>query len=704
MASLVSDFIINPVLRQARRFSRAGSEGSAIATTAATDVVDPVTNRHTTVEQLEQEAQEQEEKNEIELEEPNRHIHRAAPTTTTAAEVNTDIVMEGQDNGSAQGLTDRPMVSSPPPLEDEQTPLADLSTQYSIEVESRQSTGVSFFNPPTNTTHSDNDLSDNPNPSFGVPERFQNESPVLRRPTTDSPGRGGPERQTSSTLHEDDGMRALRRKIVQIQTSTASPGEKAKQMHELLTEGYTKSQIREQVKAAPPVEAELPSNLTTQIRPATPTSGSYNFWNSSPPGKQATEFHLAQSDLARSYAPLPEDKKDDNILLEDRPLGCEHYKRNVKLQCFTCQKWYPCRLCHDAVENHQLPRRETKNMLCMLCGTAQKAGSVCANECCGARAANYYCAICHLWEDDPNRSIYHCADCGICRVGRGLGRDFFHCKTCGLCMNISLQGSHRCIEKSTQACCPICAEWMFESTEAVVFMRCGHTIHRHCYHEHMQRSYKCPICQQTVVNMESQFRGLDRAIEAQPMPEGFRDMRVLVSCTDCRAKSISPYHWLGLKCGVCHGYNTRQIAIINQENQLDETTEAPQIPDQEDGAAGMEIPGVRPGVRRHSSHARQFLHPNAANSGQHFDPYVDSRLGRSASPTRGDYFRDESTTAVADDGDEVWDDSELDWLGRSRRELGQEEEEDEESSSDEDMEEEEEEEDEMDAIQLFGHR
>lgn len=112
-------------------------------------------------------------------------------------------------------------------------------------------------------------------------------------------------------------------------------------------------------------------------------------------------------------------------------MGCEHYRRNVKLQCNTCQKWYTCRLCHDDAEDHALPRKETKNMLCMPCGYAQKAGDECVR--CGRLAARYYCGICKLWNDDPDASTYHCDGCGICRVGAGLGKDFFHCKVCARC-------------------------------------------------------------------------------------------------------------------------------------------------------------------------------------------------------------------------------------------------------------------------------
>jgi hypothetical protein len=65
-------------------------------------------------------------------------------------------------------------------------------------------------------------------------------------------------------------------------------------------------------------------------------------------------------------------------------------------------------------------------MLCMLCGCPQRASDVCVK--CGETAARYYCNICKLWDDKPTKSIYHCADCGICRRGRGIGKDVFHCK------------------------------------------------------------------------------------------------------------------------------------------------------------------------------------------------------------------------------------------------------------------------------------
>ena len=61
-------------------------------------------------------------------------------------------------------------------------------------------------------------------------------------------------------------------------------------------------------------------------------------------------------------------------------------------------------------------------------------------------------------------------DCGICRIGKGLGIDYFHCKKCNVCMAISLKGRHKCIERNLESDCPICGEYMFTSTTTVIFM------------------------------------------------------------------------------------------------------------------------------------------------------------------------------------------------------------------------------------------
>lgn len=107
---------------------------------------------------------------------------------------------------------------------------------------------------------------------------------------------------------------------------------------------------------------------------------------------------------------------------------------------------------------------------------------------------------------------------------------------------------------------------MFTSTKAVVFMPCGHSIHKKCYDQHMKVSYKCPLCNKSLANMESQFRNLDVAIQTQPMPPEFRDTTAVVLCNDCSGKSTVPYHWLGLKCSICRSYNTVELQIMGGNN------------------------------------------------------------------------------------------------------------------------------------------
>ena len=152
---------------------------------------------------------------------------------------------------------------------------------------------------------------------------------------------------------------------------------------------------------------------------------------------------------------------------------------------------------------------------------------------------------------------------------------------------------------------------MFDSPSRVVFMLCGHSIHKACWDEHMKSSYKCPICSKSMINMETQFRNLDRAIQNQPMPPQFQDTKAMVSCNDCYAKSAVKYHWLGLKCAICDSYNTAQLSILTDpegETPLVESREAeiasPAAPANDESTAPINLGlGSAPALhRRHSLH------------------------------------------------------------------------------------------------------
>ncbi len=261
-------------------------------------------------------------------------------------------------------------------------------------------------------------------------------------------GARGETSPVSDSLPEDDGMRMLRQQIHEIRDMAESSEEKARKMHDLMTQDWNIWQAR--------LHARSPASFTSQepVYPRrTPRSHSASEdsrpFQSSPTSSSSTidphdPYNLTSEDLLPSYlhlpsspevvndAPLPSTESSDPLNPTEPILGCKHYKRNVKIQCFDCKRWFPCRHCHDEAydaqgePDHKLNRRKTENMFCMLCLTAQPAAQYCRE--CGKLAAYYYCDLCKLWDDDNTKRIYHCGDCGICRRGEGLGKDYVHCK------------------------------------------------------------------------------------------------------------------------------------------------------------------------------------------------------------------------------------------------------------------------------------
>jgi uncharacterized CHY-type Zn-finger protein len=522
---------------------------------------------------------------------------------------------------------------------------------------------------------------------------------------------GGRRRDGSGTLPEDDGMGHVRQKISAIWAGPGTPAEKSRQVHLLMMERYQKGTASKNPLKGLDTSRRAESPLSTM-------SGTV----------QNISWSLTEEALQPTYAPLKPDDMEGSGELVEPSLGCMHYIRNVKMQCSACEKWYTCRLCHDEVETHTLPRRETKHMLCMLCKTPQAVGQVCKK--CQVAAAHYYCPICKLWNNDPDKSVYHCDDCGICRVGEGLGKDFFHCKTCAACMSIAAESTHKCIERSTKSDCPICGEFMFTSNKAVAFMRCGHSIHEKCFAEWCDTSYKCPICSKSIANMESQFRRLDRHIEEQPMPEEYRDNRAYIFCNDCNSRSVTKYHWLGLKCTICESYNTAQLELLGAEEtpQLQEqqqlaqqlgTSEAALTASQSHTPTGemtqpVDIAGLTQVSPRAAAEAVPTSGTPASRSSWLLPRSPTARSARSMSPVIGSYFGTSQRSSGTPEAPPrrgttpLEDDDDLDfWGGPSsprQDDLEQEDSEsDSESDHDETMEDDDEDEDD-DAMDLIGHR
>ena len=241
------------------------------------------------------------------------------------------------------------------------------------------------------------------------------------------------------SLPANDGMRNLRRKMHEIRELAISTEEKARLMHALMMADYKgfKGFQHEQV--------HTPHSL--HRGPLDPVSAEKCHHQPAPRRLNSTVNDMdslqmiGPADFEPSYhpsglGPESEDSESTSSSAKDETdpatptLGCAHYQRNVKVQCIDCHHWYPCRHCHDDVEDHALVRKKVRNMLCMKCNCPQMAAAYCAQ--CQEQAAVYYCEICKLWDNDPAKKIYHCDDCGICRIGEGLGKDYLHCKVCDL--------------------------------------------------------------------------------------------------------------------------------------------------------------------------------------------------------------------------------------------------------------------------------
>ncbi|XP_042061770.1 E3 ubiquitin-protein ligase MIEL1-like isoform X1 [Salvia splendens] len=269
---------------------------------------------------------------------------------------------------------------------------------------------------------------------------------------------------------------------------------------------------------------------------------------------------------ANSAAEQTQNRDDNDVPREDFGAlqhGCDHYRRRCKLKAPCCDQIFTCRHCHNEAtsilsnprDTHEIVRHEVKQVVCAICNTEQQVSNLCSN--CGVKFGEYFCNICKFYDDDISKNQFHCNDCGICRVG---GREnFFHCPKCGSCYSVSLRNNHRCVENSMKNHCPICYEFLFDSTKQTTIMKCGHTMHVECYNEMFnQNQYRCPICSKSVFNMSNSWERLDEEIAATAMPEEYR-YEVENLCNDCNHTSKTFFHIFGHKCQHCNSYNTRVI-------------------------------------------------------------------------------------------------------------------------------------------------
>ena len=436
MSHYLSSFLVDPVVRQAHRISRSANDSpqTDLRQTSVNDEASTQANvsdsTFTTVQGMPALVDLGTNIDPI----PNTsHDHHSVPLPTSVRESENSQLqevevpsesMEVGDTGDEANAQDLVFVATEDPV------------NHSIHgVSSSSGSITSSFN---NSARSLIDSTMTPaDPAMHITER---DPQAARRSRGDSDISG----VGDGILLADDGMSHTRKRIIAIQRSDSSNEAKARLIHGIMTEKHNVSQ--QSLTAPRPCSPDSIQSSRRAWTPSSPKSMDSLKRVVSPPSSLTSDidhlcrFQLSPQDLCPTYYQQPQHGQELEKISNDaeevpKALGCQHYKRNIKLQCSACYRWYTCRFCHDAVEDHMLNRRETKNMLCMLCGCAQPASGECTR--CHECTAWYYCDVCKLWDDDVEKSIYHCNECGICRIGEGLGKDFFHCKVSSTTMRES---------------------------------------------------------------------------------------------------------------------------------------------------------------------------------------------------------------------------------------------------------------------------
>ncbi|KAH0574298.1 CHY zinc finger domain-containing protein [Spironucleus salmonicida] len=239
--------------------------------------------------------------------------------------------------------------------------------------------------------------------------------------------------------------------------------------------------------------------------------------------------------------------------------GCTHYLRNCSKQCFDCKKIYPCRLCHDDNEDHELPREKTEFFSCNICLKLTKPGITC--ELCNTKFGEFYCDICKLVcgigpEAKPN---YHCSGCGCCMVG--IQAENTHCEICESCYPSSFIKEHKCLQEIGN--CVVCLGTLKKSIYGAIVLNCNHGLHEHCYDELMaQGLFSCPVCRRFLpVEGDVDFvKSHFKKIYLKTFQIGRKALTV--QCNDCMTKFSAFEHPEIYYCNTCDNFNCQIIENI----------------------------------------------------------------------------------------------------------------------------------------------
>lgn len=279
---------------------------------------------------------------------------------------------------------------------------------------------------------------------------------------------------------------------------------------------------------------------------------------------------LSSEEKTKKIKDLMLSKNKSNITKKEKPeihnninktVKCNHYSRGCDIYCNICNKFYPCRICHDSYEDHKIDRFKVNKIRCRTCKYTQIPSQNC--QYCRSIFGFYFCKTCNLWECN-NKKIFHCDKCGICRIGKKT--DYIHCNKCNCCIDINhFNKGHKCVENSTKNNCPICNDYMFDSVnKSIVILKCGHTLHKVCLEDMIKKKkYQCPLCKKSAIDMKEQWKAKDIIAENELIPLDYQYKRLIILCNDCEEKSDIKFSFDFRKCSSCGSYNTTEIELYS---------------------------------------------------------------------------------------------------------------------------------------------
>lgn len=126
------------------------------------------------------------------------------------------------------------------------------------------------------------------------------------------------------------------------------------------------------------------------------------------------------------------------------------------------------------------------------------------------------------------------------------------------------QANHLCLEDTLKQPCPVCSEFLFDSTRPIsVLPGCGHTLHKDCQLLlDKAKIPRCPLCLRSAADMQATKVIVASAVQLCPsLPQEGRDS-VVLDCCDCHHRTKSLFHAFGQQCSDCGSFNTRILNTL----------------------------------------------------------------------------------------------------------------------------------------------